>query len=187
MSRRRVGFLGGSFDPPHVGHIANGLYALECANISELIVAPVYQHFDGKVMAPFVDRVRMTCALFDRLRTFSPVRVSMIEEKACQERPEARGRTADTLEVLRHHDGAARDATIVLVLGSDIKATLPTWDGYERLEAMIERGDLDLFWVGRVFEASSTRARNAVKAGTSTELILPPRVRRIIDERGLYR
>ena len=187
----RIGFYGGSFDPPHVGHQATALYAMECANISELIVAPIYVHPDGKQLAPFFDRVRMTAELMDPLRALKPIRVSLIEEEVARYTmavyPGGKvGRTIDTLVHLMRPNGPYAEATIVLVLGSDIKAAFPHWDGHELLEMMQMAGNIEVFWVDRVGDLSSTKVREAIRSGASTERMLPKRTRRYIDEKGLY-
>lgn len=195
MTRRRVGFYGGSFDPPHLQHQATALYAMEAANINELVVAPIYIHPDGKQMAPFLDRVRMVKELMDPLRALRPIRVSMIEEQVAHAHPERPpGRTADTIEFIRQMytpSSAPIDyphpPVIVLVLGSDIKAAFPTWAGHERLEMMTSEGDLEVFWVDRAVDLSSTQVRARVKAGLSTDRMIAARTRRLIDQKGLYR
>jgi len=190
--RRRIGFYGGSFDPPHLQHQATALYAMEAANISELIVAPIFIHPDGKQMAPFLDRVRMTAELMDPLRAVRPIRVSMIEEEAAKETmtvyPGLRvGRTVETVLHLLRPGSSYKDCQIVLVLGTDIKAAFPTWDGNELLDQMIKDGYLDVFWVDRAVDLSSTQVRARVKAGLSTDRMIAARTRRHIDEKGLYR
>ena len=50
--RRRVAVFGGSFNPPHVGHLLGVVYALATAPIDEVLVVPVYQHPFAKHLAP---------------------------------------------------------------------------------------------------------------------------------------
>lgn len=194
-ARRRVGFYGGSFDPPHLQHQATALYAMECANISELIVAPIFIHPDGKAMAPFIDRVRMTAELMDPLRAVRPIRVSMIEEEVAKLAEEASralplgfpvGRTIETMRHLLRRRSSYADVQIVLVLGTDIRPNFPRWSGAEGLLDMVLAGNLEIFWVDRAVDLSSTQVRARIKAGLSTDRMIAPRTRKFIDQKGLY-
>lgn len=187
-TRRRVGFYGGSFNPPHVSHAATALYAMQCADIDELVVAPAYRHPEGKPLAPYEDRVEMTRAAMAPLASNRigavELTVSHVEEDAYIDGFK-RGLTADTLEYLRsRHRG---DPQIVLVLGTDIRPGFEQWEAYDRLKAMMDAGNLEVFWVARVDGVSSTTARELLAAGKPTDRILPKQVRKYIERRGLYR
>ena len=65
--RERVGVFGGSFDPPHVGHVLLATWALSAGGIDRLIVVPTFAHVFGKKSAPFEDRVTMARAAFSIL------------------------------------------------------------------------------------------------------------------------
>lgn len=186
--RRAVAFYGGSFNPPHVGHQATILHAIECANVDRLIVAPVYKHPDGKELAPFYDRLHM----LDRLCLpfkYGSVEVSDIERRAYEHF--GTGYTVDTVKGLlldeMHHRRSPGANVVVLVLGSDLKERVPQWAGYDELKLMIDTGTVELFWVQRDIPISSTDVRARIAQGLSTQRSLPPRVREYIDMKGLYR
>lgn len=56
---KRIGVLGGSFDPPHCGHVLLAAYALSVAPIDGVLVVPAFSHPFGKRMAPFAQRLEM--------------------------------------------------------------------------------------------------------------------------------
>ena len=89
----RVAVFGGSFNPPHVGHVLGVVYALSTAPIDEVLVVPVYQHPFAKDLAPFADRLAMCRLAFGWLPR---VTVSTVEEELGGE-----SRTLRTVEHLR--------------------------------------------------------------------------------------
>ena len=59
------GVLGGTFDPPHMGHQQMIKMALESSLIDEILVIPCFKHAFAKDPAPFKNRVAM-CKIFFR-------------------------------------------------------------------------------------------------------------------------
>lgn len=179
---KRVGFYGGSFNPPHVGHSATILHAVECANIEGLIVAPAYKHPDGKELVGFDERVNMCWDLVQPIKPHHcPVWVSRIEHSNYMQH--GSGLTLNALHMVldSHHAD-----TVVLVLGSDIKDTFGRWEGFDGIMKLVDEKRVEVFWVARV-AGSSTEVRYAVKHGLSTARMLPARIRRTIDEKGWYK
>jgi hypothetical protein len=56
---RSVALLGGSFNPPHVGHLLLAQYVLATAPVDELWLLPTFRHAFGKDLAPYDDRLAM--------------------------------------------------------------------------------------------------------------------------------
>lgn len=180
---KRLGFYGGSFNPPHVGHQATILHAVECANVEGLMVAPAFKHPDGKALVDFDDRVNMLWDLVQPIKpAHCPVWVDRIEYSNW-----AQYGTGLTLNALHLVLATHKPETIVLVLGSDIKPIFEDWEGYAGIRYLINTGRVEIFWVDRVGDWSSTNVRNAVKAGLDTTRCLPARIRRTIDEKGWYK
>src|SRR5207245_3074255 len=68
-SMPEIALFGGSFDPPHVGHLLAAAYVLAVEPIDELWLVPVYQHpFAKPLVASYEHRV----ALCERLATQLP-------------------------------------------------------------------------------------------------------------------
>ena len=55
----RIALLGGSFNPPHIGHILNACYVLGAHRVDAVWFMPVYRHAFDKRLAPFDARVAM--------------------------------------------------------------------------------------------------------------------------------
>lgn len=184
----RIGFYGGSFNPPHVGHQATVLYALETADIDRVIVAPVFVHPYGKKLVNFNDRTTMCWKMISRFQDV--VSVSRIEEEA--HLLGSNGLTSETIKLLRGdkpRSSATRvdkHDTIVLIMGSDLKDDIKTWAGYDYLQAQCEEGLMEFFFVERVGSISSTKVREAIKENKPYRRLVPQGVFDYIQRYRLY-
>lgn len=189
---RRVALFGGSFNPPHVAHELVALYVLETQPVDELWFLPVYQHvFDkNRALAPFEDRVAMCQRLADALGPRA--KVSRAEETLAQQPGFQGSRTFDLLEML-----IAADPTLELrwVVGSDILGETDKWYRWTDVIArapliVIERPGYPVppeHARGLPMpDVSSTRIREALKAGRDLPDLLPTRVLEYIESRKLY-
>ena len=122
---RRVGVLGGSFDPPHVAHVLLAVYVLSIGEVDEVLVVPVFEHAFGKRLAAFAERFRMCELAFAGLQR---VRVSRVEEDL--PRP---NRTLATLQRLQSDDP---DASFRLVIGSDVLADARKWHAFDEVQRL---------------------------------------------------
>lgn len=113
----RVALLGGSFDPPHVGHACLALSILSGAQAPEVWVLPCADHPHGKAMAPFSHRSAMCQLAFRHLQPH--VKVLEIEKHL-----PAPSYTAQTLKTLHEVFPKTR---FDWVIGSDLAAQLPSW------------------------------------------------------------
>ncbi len=180
---KRLGFYGGSFNPPHVGHQATILHAVECANIDGLMVAPAYKHPDGKELVDFRDRVNMCWELVQPIKPHHcPVWVSTVEYSNW-----AQHGSGLTLNALRMVLNTHKPETVVLILGNDIKDVFGNWEGFDGIMRLVDEKRVEIFWVDRVGGWSSTNVRHLVKNGGDTTRMLPARIRRTIDEKGWYK
>ncbi|MCC6645345.1 MAG: nicotinate-nicotinamide nucleotide adenylyltransferase [Polyangiaceae bacterium] len=182
-TRRRTAVYGGSFDPPHVGHVLAVAYALSTGEVDEVLVVPCFHHPFAKSLAPFDARVEMVEAAMAPLRR---VEVSRVEEVLGGE-----SRTLRTVQHLRAEDPSR---SLRLLIGSDILADAPKWHGFADVVALAP-----LLVLGRVGfvrddapppvlpDVSSTRVRAAVPAGRDMSALVPARVLEIIRREGLYK
>ena len=130
---RRIGILGGSFDPVHVGHLALGRAACEALRLDRLLVIPTGNSWqksgEGTVRTPAVHRLAMVrIALQSRPSHDSACRWETDEIEVRREGPSY---TVDTLHELRDRFGP--EPALVLLLGSDQVHNLPTWHRWEEL------------------------------------------------------
>jgi nicotinate-nucleotide adenylyltransferase len=185
----RVALFGGSFNPPHVGHVLAVTYVLSTQPIDHVVVVPVFEHALGKRLAPFEQRIEMARLAFGWL---GHVEVSPIEAELG-----APSRTLRTIEALErlHPDWRLR-----LVVGSDILGELAQWHAYAEIERrapplVVTRAGAtaDTPLPPMLPEVSSTRIRRLLitrrpdAVDPELEASLPRAVREYIDAHDLYR
>ncbi|HLI10484.1 MAG TPA: nicotinate-nucleotide adenylyltransferase [Alphaproteobacteria bacterium] len=121
-SRRRIGLLGGSFNPAHAGHRHISLQALKCLGLDEVwwLVSPQNPLKPRAGMAPFAERVARAKVLARHPR----IKVSDIELRL------GTRYTADTLVALRRRFPRYRFAWL---MGADNLKQLPRWRNWDRI------------------------------------------------------
>ncbi len=126
VSRRRIGLLGGSFNPAHEGHLAISREALKRLRLDRIwwLVSPQNPLKPAAGMADFADRVASARALAARDRR---IEVSELEQRL------GTRYTVDTIQWLSHH----QVENIVWLIGADNLLQLPRWRHWERLLAMV--------------------------------------------------
>ena len=111
---RRLGLLGGTFDPPHAAHVAMARAALLAGLVDEVVVVPAGDPWQKSDVTPAVHRLAMT-------------RLAFANEPYC---------IVDDLETRRSGSTYAIDTVETLssphlqlhyIIGSDTLALLPTW------------------------------------------------------------
>ena len=119
-----LGFLGGAFDPVHIGHLRAAMAARDTLNLErvDLILAAQSPLKDQAT----VDAVHRLAMLKRAVADLHDIAVDGRE----LERP-GPSYTVDTLAGLRREYGAER--TLVWIVGADILATLPRWSRWREL------------------------------------------------------
>ena len=119
-----LGFLGGAFDPVHIGHLRGAMAARDTLNLERVDLIPAAQ-------SPLKNQATVDA---DHRLAMLELAVADLHGIAadCREldRP-GPSYTVDTLEGLRHEYGAER--TLVWIIGADILATLPQWSRWRQL------------------------------------------------------
>ncbi len=154
MAKERVALFGGSFNPPHVGHLLAISYVLGVGEVDRVVAVPVFEHALGKQLVPFEHRVEMARLAFGWLPR---VEVSAIEASLG-----APSRTLSTIVALEalHPDWALR-----LMVGSDILDELHQWHAFQEIEQRAPPLVLQ-----RTIEGRSTPASSLLPAVSSTEV-----------------
>jgi nicotinate-nucleotide adenylyltransferase len=177
-----IGFYGGTFDPPHGGHVAVARWAVVSGSLDRLLIAPVYEHPLGKrASASFADRVAMCAIAFD---SCPRVEISEIERELG-----GVSRTLRTLEALslRHPDARFR-----LVIGADVLDETHRWHRWDDIVAIARplvagrAGHDASAGSPPLFDANSTKLRDALSSGERPRDLVDPRVLDYIDRHGLY-
>lgn len=178
-----VALLGGSFNPPHVGHLLVATYVRATQPVDQVWLMPSYRHPFGKPLIEFEHRLAMCEALCADASGW--LRAVDVERYVPGE-----GRTVDTLEYLtRTHP----DVRFTLVIGSDLLPDLPHWKNFPRIQELARvlvvnrAGYPDPRAVGPpLAEVSSTAVRAALEEGRDPQGLLPRAVHDYLRTHGLY-
>lgn len=186
----RIALFGGSFNPPHVGHLLGALYVRAVADVDAVWLMPAFRHPFGKVLASFDDRV----ALCESLAALvDGVEVTRIEEDV-----ESDGRTIHTVEHLKR---CFPQHSFRLVIGTDILHEAHRWYEFDRLVQLApllvlgrsgHHAPADRFTNATFVDAvpmpevSSTEVRRRLASGEDVSGLVPRPVIEIIEQRGLY-
>ena len=191
----RLGILGGTFDPVHLGHLILAQYALEQLRLDRVVFLPAGSPWRKatREVAPAEHRLAMTRLAIEDNPAFH-LDVSEIERVGPTY-------TAETLETLRAT--LSGEAQLFFLLGADALADMPHWHEPERIVAAATLAvapragtpfDLPPWAVGRSVEVampyvgiSSTEIRDRVRAGLSIRYLVPATVAAYIAAQGLYR
>ena len=121
---RRIGILGGTFDPVHIGHLRSALEVAEFMGLDELRLLPNARppHRDTPQVAA-QDRLAMV-----RCAVAGVERLSVDDRELSRDKPSY---TIDTLESLRAELGASDQ--LFLLMGWDAFCGLPGWHRWEEL------------------------------------------------------
>lgn len=199
---RRIGVLGGTFDPPHYGHLILAEQARELLALDQLLLLPAAQPWrkSDRAVTPAAARLALLrlAVADDPYFAVSPMEIE-------------RGGptyTVETLAALRETLGPA--ASLVFILGRDALLDLPNWRDPAGILALASlgvaaRGGLpgaELTALNAALpglrerltvvpmpqiDISSTDIRRRVAEGRSIRFLTPPAVIVAIVEEGLYR
>lgn len=187
----KLGVFGGTFDPPHVGHLIAAQDALITLDLDRVLFVPARTppHKQHKSVTPAPVRLRM---LVEATAGDERFEVSDIEL-----RREGPSYTVDTLRELR---SAHPQSELYLLLGVDQVREFGTWREPQTILqlahlAMLARGGVEevpstdivvqCVPVTRV-DISSTMIRKRVAAGQSITYLVPASVEKIVAAEGLY-
>jgi nicotinate-nucleotide adenylyltransferase len=199
---RRVGILGGTFDPPHIGHLWLATLAADSLGLSHVLLMPAARppHKGPGAISNAADRVMMTRLAIGGDPALD---LSLVE----MERP-GPSYTVDSLAQLRSHLGDG--VGLVLIMATDAFAQIETWRDPDRLlelaewavgprpgTVMPDRGSLRERYGARAarihlldgpsLDLSSSEIRERVAAGRPIRYLVPRAVEELITSRGLYR
>lgn len=126
MRGQRIGILGGTFDPPQMGHLILAEYSRETLHMDHILFVPVADHpvKQGKMRLPVRHRLAMLERAIQGNETFSISRVDIDREGPHY--------SADTVKIIQ---GQYPGAQLYFVMGGDNLRSLPTW---KRVEALYQ-------------------------------------------------
>ena len=205
-----LGFLGGSFDPVHVGHLRGAIIVREALNLARVDLVPAAQ-------SPLKPKATLTVAHRLAMLELAIADVPGLGADALELNRAGLSFTIDTLEALRTEYGATR--ALVWIIGSDSLATLPRWARWPELLSLahvvvldrpgsatppeevtsrliqhrIERLELSLRPAGGVvmlqqpvLDIASSQIRDVFASGNSPRFLLPDAVMEYIERNTLF-
>lgn len=195
MSRReRLGLFGGTFDPPHVGHLVTAVNVRHELGLDRVLLVvndQPWQKLGTRDITPAEDRFAMVEAAVGSVEGLEASRVEI-----------DRGGLSFTADTLRDLQAEDPERELFVVLGSDAAGGLPSWERAEEVRTLativvVERpGAAETApppgwsWL-RVevprLEVSSTDLRGRVADGRPLDYLVTPDVIAVVHERGLYR
>ena len=188
----RVGLFGGTFDPPHVGHLVTAInvaFSLDLDVVLMMVANVPWQKDGTREITPAEDRLALVAAAVEHVDRLQPGRHEIDLG--------GNSYTADTLRVIGDEHPGAELFTIV---GDDAAAGIETWHRYEEV---VERSCLVVVdrpgdpveltsaidWI-RVevprLEVSSTDLRARFTDGRPLDYLVTDPVLEVIADRGLY-
>ncbi len=200
MSKTRVGYFGGTFDPPHLGHIILAAEVKHFLGLERIrwIITPEPPHKKDRAISPVQDRLKMLELVVAKLEMFE-----ICEVEIQRDPPHF---AADTVEILRRENPSE---SLVYIIGEDSLKDLPDWHETNRFLAAIDQlavaprpeisTDLEqlervipgltekiIFIPNVMLEISSSVIRDRVQGGAPFEHFLMDSVTEYIVKNKLY-
>lgn len=196
----RIGILGGTFDPPHMGHLILGEYAADALKLTQLLFVPAGDppHKQHEVKTALEHRVSMLEWALEGNARFCLSRVDL-------DRPGPHY-SVDMVRIIAEQ---YPDSELYFVMGGDSLRDLPTWDRPEefihlcklavmhrptdnvtpdmhqnRLPGLAQRV---VMIDAPVLDISAAQIRERIQAGRSVRYLVPDAVRAYIEANGVYR
>lgn len=195
-----VGILGGTFDPPHNGHLLIAHAARRALGLTRIVFIPAKQppHKLHETVSPLADRLAM---LELALQAHPEFVISLVEVERA-----GPSYTVDTLRELRR--AVPPPAEIFFIMGMDSLENLPTWREPQAIVqlcklAVLKRPGYAVDWDALEAKApgvrdrvvliaapetdvSASQIRERAAAGGSLEGLVPPAVAAYIRAQHLY-
>ncbi len=186
----KIGILGGTFNPPHIGHLILAEYVRIELGLNRIIFIPcnIPPHKLDNEYLPADTRIKMLKSALGRYRQFS---VSPLEVN--------RGGVSYTSDTLVELKKRFPKDKFFLIIGSDLYKDLSLWKDSDSLSKMAEvvvvmRGKVKknrrrgfVFISMPKINISSSSVRGMVRKGESVSCFVPYGVDRFIQEHRLYR
>ncbi len=187
---RKIGILGGTFNPVHIGHLAIAQRAMEAMGLEEVIFVPanIPPHKRPTCLAPARHRYEMVRAAIAANPGF---RISDFEIR--------RPGKSYTVETLRHFRERMPEARLFFIIGQDSYPQLPRWKSIEEILNLAEFVIVTRPGCGQVkagprlhivvmpgIHVSSSYLRRRIAQGRSVKYFVPDEVEAYIRRHRLY-
>lgn len=175
-AKKKIGFLGGSFNPPHLGHVAIAQQILEEGWVDQVWVVPCWEHPFDKNLIPFKHRFEMSLLAFAPLG--ERVEVLDVEKRL--------GGKSYTFRTIQHLKRRNPEAQFFLILGQDAAQEVKQWYRYEELKESVEWLTIPRGPQSTIPNVSASVVREALRKGESLAEVLPKSVIQYIQKEKLY-
>ena len=184
----RIGIMGGTFDPIHLGHLILGRDARDALDLHKLIFVPNNRspHKLGGLAAPAELRAAMVRAAIEGEHGFEMDEIEIL-----------RGGTSYAIDTAFHLRTLHPEADFFYLIGEDNLAELHTWRRVDELQLMVQMVVMARGTDGpphpyitlhqRRIDISATEIRQRIAKGESIRYLVPDKVRDIIENHQLYR
>jgi len=191
MARRaRVGIFGGTFDPPHLGHVVAAREVADAVDLERVLWVPaaIPPHKRHRSLTRAIVRRRMVEAAIGHDPRFELCDLEL-----------ERGGVSYTVDTLRSLKAAHPEWSLVLIVGADLVAGMSAWKepdavaGLAELVVMSRGGQAPgSDCRGRVvpvtrLDVSSSRVRKRVRGRRAVRDMVGTHILSIIESEGLYR
>ena len=135
---KKIGILGGTFDPPHVGHLKLAAHFAKLLRLDALLLIPSGEPWQkGTGITSAEMRLKLTeAAGIDLARAFLYLKISTQVGIDRMEIDRAGPSYAiDTVKALRERFG--KDASLTWLMGADSLVALPSWNSWEKLSQYV--------------------------------------------------
>ena len=154
MSQPQIGIIGGSFSPPHLGHLMLGIYALHIFKLDQIWYVPSFVHPEkSKHQYTYSERCEMLKMMLSHHHS---LKLSTIEsEMDCE--------INYTYLVFTHLFKKYPDYNFSLIIGDDLAESIKKWHYYQNLQELT-----DIHIIPREFcvsSISSTQVREMIASG----------------------
>ena len=198
MAPRRIGILGGTFDPIHCGHIDLARAADEALALTRLLIIP--SHVPPHRAAPIASSYHRFAMVALALANRPTWNASDLEQRSAEP-------SYTSTSLRRFHADGYEPAELFFLIGADAFAEIETWRDYPQILGLAQfvvvsrpsfpvgelRRRLPLL-ADRIVAidaptaaVSATDIRRRIAAGESIAGLVPPAVRQHIEQHGLYR
>ena len=190
----RVGVMGGTFDPIHLGHLVAASEVLHSFELDRVLFMPAGDPWQKASETAAEDRFMMTTLAIGGFPSFAASRLELDRKGPTY--------TADSFETLHNFYGDGVE--FFLIAGADAVLNLATWKKLDRLRELVEviavtrpGADLESFRPGDELpnvhvlrmpgiDISATQIRDRVRQGKPIDFLVPPDVVSYIRRHGLY-
>ncbi|XJS11735.1 nicotinate-nucleotide adenylyltransferase [Aerococcaceae bacterium WGS1372] len=190
LGRKRIGILGGTFNPPHLGHLLMAEQVGNQLELDEIWFMPTAKppHAPGKKTIASQHRVQMVKLAIEGNPLFKlqPYEIH-------------RGGVNYTIDTMSHFVETYPESDFYFIIGSDSANDLPTWKDIDRLVQLVQfvgitrpgerpyNGPYPILWVDSpMIELSSTEIRLRVYLEQSIRYQVPNKVSEYIYKHKLY-